>query len=194
MLAVLLLAVWSLSRPLCPSLNQADKENRGQETERGKDDAPFRGRGTFGAGVQRQIKSLLASKGRGLAVPGVERLRFSILGRLASSVLIEAARFLDIGARTDSLGAAAAAAGVVSDPCCLAGSAPAGLAAMAERVRRPVDAETCRGWEELLATTSVIFRRNGRHGQTEGGCGRQKAWPRGRVPVRLEPRNLCVSG
>jgi hypothetical protein len=95
--------------------------------------------------VQRQIRSLLASKGRGLAVSGVVRLRASILGRLASSVLMEAARFLVIGpegvARGEEDGKGAA--GEVSDPCCLAtaAAAPAGLAAMAERGRGPVGAE-----------------------------------------------------
>ncbi len=55
-----------------------------------------------------------------------------------------------------------AAAGEVSDPCCLAapaaGAAPAvGLAAMAERERGPVGAEgRCRCCEEAT-TTSVIF-------------------------------------
>lgn len=104
--------------------------------------------------MQRQIRSL-----------GVLRLKSSSLGRLASSVLIEAARFLVIGPgggagseAEDGKGAAAGAAGEVSDPCCLAtaGAAPAGLAAMAERVRGPVGAEGCRGCEEV-ATTSVIF-------------------------------------
>ena len=61
-------------------------------------DIPFRGRGTLGAGVQRQIR-LPASNGLALAEPGVFRLKLSILARLASSVLMEAARFLFIGRR-----------------------------------------------------------------------------------------------
>ncbi len=48
--------------------------------------------------MQRQIK-LPASNGLALAEPGVLRLRLSILARLASSVLMEAARFLFIGRR-----------------------------------------------------------------------------------------------
>ena len=151
------------------------------------DDIPFLGRGTFGAGVQRQIKSRPASNGLEPAVLGVLKLRFSILGRLASSVLMEAARFRVIGRRGGSPEGASAgvgggggpeedkgAVGEVSDPCCLAaataGAAPAaGLAAMAERVRGPVGAEWCRCW--CSATTSVIFLGRG-HGR-QGAVGKR---------------------
>jgi hypothetical protein len=104
-------------------------------------------------------------------VVGVLRLRFSILERLASSVSMEAARFLVVLLRVDSrdpeedgggggggggLGgrgpedADKGAVGEVSDPCCLAVAGSASLVsllvAMAERVRGPVIAEWwCRG-------------------------------------------------
>jgi hypothetical protein len=105
-------------------------------------------------------------------VLGVARLRFSILGRLASSVLMVAARFLVIERRRSSWegswsGGAGGPeedkgfAGEVSDPCWPAAAggptAPAGLAAMAERVRGPVGAGWCRGCEELGATSVIFF-------------------------------------
>ncbi len=78
---------------------QAQQGARWRQVRRdGGKDIPFRGRGTFGAGVQRQTR-LPASNGLALAEPGVLRLKFSILARLASSVLMEAARFRFIGRR-----------------------------------------------------------------------------------------------
>lgn len=145
---------------------------------KGHQDIPFRGRGTFGGGVHRQITSRLAEVGRGPAVLGVLRPRFSSFGLLASSVLMEAARFLVMAPRGMSLTEAeawavgggggrgvpdadkGAAVGEVSDPCCLApagAAAPAGLAAMTERVRGALKEEACAGCAVLASTTSVIF-------------------------------------
>lgn len=116
------------------------------QNNRKKKHVPFRGLGTLGAGVQRQIKSLLPSKTLGLAVLGVLRFKLSIFGRFASSVLMEAARFLVIGPggpdeeaeaeaeeeeeegggrreggnlADDDAPASDADDGEVSDPCCL---------------------------------------------------------------------------
>ncbi len=97
----------------------------GQGSRRARTNIPFLGLGTFGGGVHRQTPVPM-SKGRGLAVPGVVRLRCSSLGRLASSVLMDAARFLGMGRRGESDDPVVSGGGEVGD------GGPAGTVVVAE--------------------------------------------------------------
>lgn len=113
--------------------------------------SPLRGLGTFGAGVQRHMWSLVLSGERELEVPGVSKVRSSIRGRLASSVLMDTARFLVIGPRGE-LGARSRRAGTAC-------RVSLGLAAMADELGVSGTLEKGRFLREDEVSTSVIIER-----------------------------------